>query len=621
VAILALTALLHARAFGNPFLFFDDPQNVLDNPSIRALTRQHLEIYFTTPLLGMYSPLVYLSFAVDYAIGGFDTSAYHATNLALHLINVVLVAVIVRRLTDHATSGALVALLFGVHPLNVAGVAPISARSSLLYSVFYLAAYLAYLVYARRGEWRWLAVTLVCFILSGLSKSSAVVFPAILVLTDAYLGRRLTPRVWLEKLPFVLIAVVLGALTLAFRSDLGVMQDFSPIERAALALYSLAYYAFSLVVPIGLSPFHPYPQRVDGRLPVMTYVAALACIGVVSTAWRWKSQRRLIAFGGLFFLINIVLVLKLVPLGVEFIADRYVYLPSIGLLLVIVQLGVELGRAPGPALRRAVIATFAALAVWFSTVAYSRTVDWRDRQTFETRVLQRYPDDPDAHAGLGIALADQGRLDEAVAHFSRAASIDPNNGDTRVNLCATLQKLGRFEDAVREGRAAVRLRPQQADAHTNLAAALEALGRSEEAANEYAEVVRLTPASGEAHANLGRALLALNGPSTELGASRASEAVTHLRQAIRLGAKPGPTHYLLGNALADLDLLPEAIAEYQSALTDDSVARSPELHNDFGVALVRLGRVDAAVAQFKEALRLDPSFEAAAANLARAGRR
>jgi protein O-mannosyl-transferase len=609
VAILALTALVHTRSFGNPFLFFDDPQNVLDNPPIRALTLQHLKVYFTSPLLGMYSPLVYLSFALDYAIGGFDTNVYHATNLALHLINVVLVAVIVRRLTNHATSGLLVALIFGVHPLNVAGVVPISVRSSLLYSAFYLAAYLAYLVYARRGEWRWLAMALGAFILSGLSKSSAVVFPAVLVVTDLYLGRRLTPRVWLEKLPFVAIAAVFAALTLAFRSDLGVTQDFSPIERGVLALYSLASYAFALVVPIGLSPFHPYPQRVSGQLPMTIYLAALACVGVVAAALLWKSQRRLIAFGGLFFLINIVLVLKLVPLGVEFMADRYVYLPSIGLLLVLV----ELAHTRDPVRRRAGFVAFAALAVWFSTITYSRTVDWRDRLTFETRVLQRYPDDPDALAGLGIALVDQGRLEEAVVQFSRAASIDPNNPDTRVNLCATLQKLGRFEEAVREGRAAVRLRPEQADAHTNLAAALEAMERWEESASEYGEVVRLTPASGEAHANLGRVLLALKG--------RSSDAVIHLREAIRSGASPGSTHYLLGNALADLDRLPEAIAEYQSALADAKVARSPELHNDLGVALVRLGRVDAAIAQFKEALRLDPTFEAAAANLARAGGR
>ena len=606
-AVLGLTALVHARAFGNPFLFFDDPQNVLDNPPIRALTPQNLRTYFTTPLLGMYSPLVYLSFAVDYAIGGFETTAYHATNLALHLVNVLLVALAVRRLTGQAASGALVSLLFAVHPVNVAAVVPISVRSSLLYSAFYLAAYLAYLVHARRDDRRWLALALVCFILSGLSKSSAVVFPAILVLTDYYLGRRLTPRVWLEKLPFAAVAVVFAALALVFRSDIGVTQDFSPMERVALALYSLASYAFALVVPIGLSPFHPYPQHVNGQLPMSTYAAAFACIGVVAAAWLWKSQRRLLAFGGLFFLINLVLVLKLVPLGVEFIADRYVYLPSIGVLLVIV----ELVRARGEASRRMGTAVFAAFAVWFSAVAYARTADWRDRLTFETRILQRYPDDPDALAGLGVALADQGRLEEAVARFSRAASLDPDNGDTRINLCAALQKLGRFEDAVREGRAAVRLRPQQADAHTNLAAALEALGRSEEAASEYAEAVRLTPASGEAHANLGRVLLA----------GRPTEAVTHLREALRLGAKPGPTHYVLGNALADLDRLPDAIAEYRSALADDRMARSPELHNDLGVALVRLGQVDAAIAQFKEALRLDPTFEAAAANLARAGGR
>src|SRR5690349_15648521 len=164
-AILAVTALVHAPEFGNPFLFFDDPQNVLDNPPIRALTLEHLRTWFTTPLLGMYSPLVYLSFALDYAVGGFDTTAYHATNLALHLINVGLVAVIVRRLTGHAASGVVVALLFGVHPVNVAGVAPISVRSSLLYSAFYLGAYWAYLRYARRSEWRWLALALVGFIL------------------------------------------------------------------------------------------------------------------------------------------------------------------------------------------------------------------------------------------------------------------------------------------------------------------------------------------------------------------------------------------------------------------------------------------------------------------------
>ena len=303
-----------------------------------------------------------------------------------------------------------------------------------------------------------------------------------------------------------------------------------------------------------------------------------------------------------------MLVLKVVPLGVEFMADRYAYLPSVGLLLV----AVELCRAGAPALPRTAVAALAAVALWFSAASYMRAADWRDRLTFETRVLERYPDDPDALAGLGIALADQGRFEEAVVRFSRATVLDPGNADTHVNLCAALQKLGRFEDAVRVGRQATRLRPQQADARTNLAAALEALGRLDEAAVEYAEVVRLTPASGEAHANLGRSLLALK--------SRPADAAAELREALRLGAERGSTRYLLGNALAEIGQLDEAVAEYEAALRDESLARSPELHNDFGVALGRLGRVDAAVAEFKEALRLNPTFEAAKANLAKSVR-
>jgi hypothetical protein len=414
IGMIVLTACVHARAFANPFLFFDDPQNVLDNASIRALTLDNLKIYFTTPLLGMYSPLVYLSYAFDYRIGGLDATVYHVTNLAVHLVNVALAALVVRRLTGDAITGLFVALLFAVHPMNVAGVAPLSLRSGLLYSAFYLGAYLAYLRYAERRQPRWLVVSLVCFVLAGLSKSAAIVFPAVLLATDIYLNRARTRAVWLEKLPFVVVSVVFAGLGVVFRSDIGITPDFSLVERVWLALYSLAYYGYTLALPIGLSPFHPYPQRVDGHLPSLVYVGAFAVIAVVALAWLWRSQRRLFAFGGLFFLINIVLVLKIVPIGVEFVADRYVYLPSIGLLLI----AVVLARQAAPAWRRLTMAVLAGVAVWFSAASYVRAEDWRDRLAFESAILRQYPDDPDAHAGLGIALREQNRLDEAAAHLS-----------------------------------------------------------------------------------------------------------------------------------------------------------------------------------------------------------
>ena len=545
LGILLLTAFVHSPGFANPFLFFDDPQNVVENPAIRALTTHSLKTFFTTPLLGMYSPLVSLSYAIDFRIGALDATVYHATNLALHLLNVVLLGLVARRLSGQSACGAVVALLFGVHPLNVAAVTPLSVRSSLLYSAFYLAAYLAYLSYARHGQRRWFAAALVCFVLAGLSKSAAIVFPVVLLLTDAYTGRRWSRGVWLEKLPFLLVSSGVAVLAVAFRGDLGAGHAFSLIERIGLALYSVAYYGIKLALPVGLSPLHPYPERVDGHLPLMVHIAPLAIVAVVTIAWFWTSRRRLLAFGGLFFLINIALVLKVVPLGVEFMADRYVYLPSIGPLLV----AVEIGLAGAPARRRVAVAVFAVVALWFSAASYSRAADWRDRLSFETRVLQQYPDDPDAHAGLGIALAENGRLEEAIGHFMRAATLDPANAATRANLAA-------------------------------------------------------------AHANLARTLLA-NG--------RTADAATELRAALKL-ADSGSTHYLLGSALAELGQLQEAVAEYESALTDEALARSPELHNDLGVALGRLGRADAAAALFREALRLDPTFEAAKANLQKSGR-
>jgi len=541
LAILLVTALAHSRQFENPFLFFDDPQNVVDNPSIRGFTAENLKTYFTTPLVGMYSPLVYLSFAIDYRIGALDATPYHVTNVALHLVNVLLVALVVRRLTNHEWTGALVALLFGIHPLNVAGVAPVSVRSSLLYSAFYLAAYLAYLRYVRDEARRWLHVALGGFVLAGLSKSSAIVFPAVLILTDVYLGRPLSRRTLLEKLPFLAVSAVLAVLAIVFRADLGVMHSFSLAERLALATYSLTYYVFKLAVPVSLSPLHPYPARLDGHLPIVMYAAPLGLAAAVLLTSRWKSQRRLLTFGALFFLINIVLVLKIVPLGVEFMADRYVYLPSIGLLLVVVEAARSLPRAA----RRAAAAACLVASAWFAFASYARAADWHDRLSFESRVVAQYPDDPDAHAGLGIALAEAGRLDEAIGHFTRSLALDPSNSATRTNLAAAQANLARtllagnrtaeavtplraslqlhdnpathyllgsaladldqLPDAIAEYRAALSdgTLAKSPELHNDLGVALGRLGRRDEAVAEFTEALRLDPSFAPAKANLG----------------------------------------------------------------------------------------------------------------------
>src|SRR5512135_1470040 len=181
--ILAVTAATYSTSFANGFLNWDDPANVTQNTLIRAITWQNFAAYFTTPLLGMYTPLVYLSFALDYLAGGLNPFAYHLTNIGLHLVNVGLVFAAVLGLSRSRVAAAVAAALFALHPMNVAAVTPVSVRSSLLYSCFYLAAWLAYIRHVRRGGRLWVWVSFSLFVLSALSKSAAVVFPLLMIVT------------------------------------------------------------------------------------------------------------------------------------------------------------------------------------------------------------------------------------------------------------------------------------------------------------------------------------------------------------------------------------------------------------------------------------------------------
>ena len=221
-AILLLTILVYARSLNNGFVAWDDPTNVYENPFIRELSGENLKTYFTKPLLAMYTPLVYLSFAVDYQIGGLDPRTYHTTNLILHLVNVSLVFMALWLLTRRTEIAAVAALLFAVHPLNTAAVAPVSTRSTLLYALFFLAAFLAYIRYLQTAlKPRYIAVALGLFLLALLSKSAAVVLPLVLILTDYYVGRTFDRRAIGEKIPFFALSLLFGILTFALREDFG----------------------------------------------------------------------------------------------------------------------------------------------------------------------------------------------------------------------------------------------------------------------------------------------------------------------------------------------------------------------------------------------------------------
>jgi len=494
-AVLVLTAIVYSSSFQNAFLNWDDPVNVTQNHSIRAFSAANVRVWFTEPLLGMYSPLVYASFTIDHAIGGLKPFVYHATNLALHLLAVLLVASIVRRLTEQPVASVIAAAFFAVHPANVAAVAPISVRSSLLYAVFYLAAYRAYLWYLDRPSARRWLLSLLLFAASGLSKSAAAVFPVLLVLTDVSRRRELDRRSLVEKIPFVAMALAMGAGTLLLRDDVvtGDPLRTTWIERAALAGFQLGRYLLTSVAPAGLSPFYPYPERVHGALPPAVFVVSAVLVVLAFVVARFRSVRAPLAFGLAFFVLHLVLVLKVVPVGEEFTADRYLYLPIVGLCIA----GVDLfQRFPDRARRiggaLVIVAVFA-----FAWHAYARSADWRDDMAFNSRILEHYPRTATALANRAAAHLQAGDVEAAARDATEAIRIDSSNARAYFNRATASMLKGKPADALADMNRAISIDPRLPASFELRAQARLNIGDTAGARDDADRAIALAPGGDE----------------------------------------------------------------------------------------------------------------------------
>ncbi len=462
-AIVIVAAVAFSSSFANGFLNWDDPANVTQNPAIRALNWDNVKVYFTTPLLGMYSPLVYLSYAIDYQVGGLNPTVYHATNLLIHLVNVCLVFLIVFRLSASTLTAGVVAALFSVHPMNVAAVTPVSVRSSLLLSCLYLAAYLAYLRHLARGTKPWLWLSLALFVLSALAKSAAVVFTLLLVATDYYCRKPISRRTLLDKWPFFLVSLVFGIVTFLFREDTAAMvaDTASPAwQRVMLACYSAGLYLLRLVVPIRLSAFYPYPDAAGGHLPLMVYLAPIFLATVAWLAWTLKRFRRPIVFGATFFLINILLVVKIIPLGAEWMADRYVYLASIGIFFA----GAEIIRQLSPTRRVAIVLATSVLVAGCAAASYQRSAAWKNDMTFYDGIIANYPNAAIAYSNRAAARTRETRdAQGALSDCDMALRLDPKYADAYFNRATAKLMLGRYTEALADATSAIGLNPTHAE--------------------------------------------------------------------------------------------------------------------------------------------------------------
>jgi tetratricopeptide (TPR) repeat protein len=446
LGILIVAVGIYANSLANGFIAFDDPENVVDNSAIRSFSFANIGYWFSTPLQYMYTPLVSASYALDYAIGGAHPAMYHFTNLALHLANVALVYLVVRALTRRTFPAQFVAAVFAIHPMNVDGVAWIAAtRGSLLGTLFLLGALLAYLRYLDTERVHPLVVSALLFLGATLSQSTAVVLPLILFAVDYYRGRRflgersdehrpLWKRIeWklvLEKAPFLLVALVLGIVALTSRMDTVNPHGYTVIDRFFLVCSTLVSYLFRLVWPVHLSLAYAYPAKSGGHLPWYFYASPLVLAAIGYALWRVRTHRRTIVFGLAFFVVTIVLSQSVLLID-NYKADRYAYLPYVGLLVIVAAFAEQFleskreWRIPRLSPMHAFVGVLAIVALLFSTLTVIRNGVWRDTISITTDSIRYEPDVAFVYNSRGIAEYQANSYDAALADFRKTIEVDP----------------------------------------------------------------------------------------------------------------------------------------------------------------------------------------------------
>ncbi len=461
--VLIATGFLYAPALHHQFTNWDDDRQITANPDVRDLSPQGIRKIFTSFYVSLYQPLTSLSWAMEYRLFGLDPRVYHAVNVLLHLANIVLVYTLVRALAQNAGIAVATAALFAVHPLQVEVAAWASSRSILLSSLFSLGTMIAYLAYAKSGKLRYFLLGLALFVPALLAKTTAATLPLVLVVLDLYLQRKISRRTVLEKIPFLLLAVVFGCITMQARGGVSHLQDFalkySLVQRICIVCYCCLWYVGKLVFPAGLSVFYPFPSKPNGWLPVAFYLAPVLLVGLaVGIAYAGR-YRRLLAFAALFMLATLVMVVQIIPISELMVCDRYAYMPCIGLFFLAATLGHRIASR-NPSAKRVVLIGLTLVAIALGGATHQRVGVWRDSMTLWNDLIGKRQDLWVAYQNRGRAqYEEKGNARAAIADFDAALRLNPKDHRSFNNRAAAYVSLGDHTAALRDLDEAIRLNP------------------------------------------------------------------------------------------------------------------------------------------------------------------
>ena len=604
------------------YVYYDDNKYVFENPQVQnGLTVEGLVWAFTTNQSSNWHPITWLSHMLDIQLLGPDPGRQHLVNLIIHILNTLLVFIVFGKMTGKPWESGAVAALFALHPLHVESVAWIAERKDVLSTLFWMLTLWGYARYATRPSPYRYSLVFVFLALGLMSKPMLVTLPCVMLLLDFWPLNRFSMtlphlpagtkkrhiffQLVREKVPLFALVATSSMITFLVQQQSGALRPLDAVPlgvRVANALTSYITYLGKMFWPVGLAVLYPYPTMFNSWKVAGAFFL-LAAVSVFAV-WTVK-QRPYVAVGWFWYLGTLVPVIGLVQVGIQAMADRYTYIPLIGIFIILTWSTSEL-VVKFPRLKIALITVTAAILLFLSVTAFKQVRHWQSTLSLFEHTLAVTTNNWLPHFNLGFALDKQGQTEEAAVQYQEALRINPDYEPAHTNLGLALDKLKRYDQAIHHFSEALRINPGYEKAHNNLGITLDKTGRTDEAVIHYREALRLKPDYENAHNNLGLAL-------EKLG--RTDEAVTHYREALRIRPDYERAHYNLANALHRKGLIDEAIVHYLEAIRikpDYEFA-----HNNLGIAYFQKGNIDGAVREFREVLRINPDSVNAKNNLMR----
>jgi Flp pilus assembly protein TadD len=610
--LVALTLVVYAQARRFQFVNWDDPTYVTQNATVLGGLSWHSVWWALTRGDSPYwHPVTWLSHLLDVSLFGMDAGAHHIVSVALHAANTLVLFWVLRRTMGEVGPSLAIAAIFAVHPLHVESVAWIAERKDVLSTFFMFAALWAYVRYVEQPSWRRYTAVAAAFALALMAKPMVVTFPLLLLLLDYWpldrlAGATTSVGVWrliVEKLPLFLMAATDSAVTIGLQARVGAMASLEALPaatRVSSALVSYLYYARQAIWPVHLAAF--YPQR--PVTPTLVALAAVMLAGVSGAAIAWRRRCPYVFVGWFWYLLTLAPVIGLLQAGEQARADRFMYVPLVGLLFIVVGGGLDLLTAleAGPLVP--VLATTLVVAVCAS-LASAQAATWSDSVTLWQHAIDTTSDNYKAYEKLGEAERDLGQLDEARIDYEKALALAPPDSTQYAalvhnDLGLVFERQDRASAAVQEYTTAVTLDPSLVAGQINLADALATSGHLAEAVDHFTAAIRLEPSAAEAYVGLGNILL---------GQGRVREAIEPFSKAIHLRPDLADAHNGLGAALTEIGSTEAAIAEFVEALRLEP--QFPSAETNFAAALIKAGRTDEARRHLHTALSEDPNLRLA----------